>query len=47
MREIIFRRTQHDLDVARDLDLAYVRAAIRNPQPSHLDVVFRRHRDLE
>ena len=47
MREIVLGTRQHDLGVARDLDLARPIAVIGDRQPAHLDVVLGRHRDLE
>ena len=45
--EIVLGTREHDLGVAGDLDLARPVAAVGDRQPAHLDVVFRRHGDLQ
>ena len=45
--EVVLGTRQHDLGVAGDLDLARPIAAIGDRQAPHLDVVFRRHGDLQ
>ncbi len=47
VREVVRGQAEHQLGVARDLDLARPRAAVREREAAHLDVVLRRHRDLE
>ena len=45
--QVVRRRGEHDLGVARDLDLAGAVAVVRHRQPPHLDVVLGRDRDVE
>ena len=47
MGEVVLRPPQDDLGVAGNLDLPRPVAPVGDRQPSHLDVVFRRHRDLQ
>jgi hypothetical protein len=47
VREIVLGTRQHDLRITRDLDLARVVAVVRDRQPSHFHVIFRRHGDVE
>ncbi len=45
--QVVRCRGEHDLGVARDLDLAGSVAVVRDRQPPHLDVVLGRHGDVE
>ena len=45
--EVVRRRGEHDLRVARDLDLARAVAVVREREPPHLDVVLGRDGDVE
>ncbi len=47
MREIIGRARQDNFGVAGDIDLADPFALIDDRYPTHLDIVFGRHRDVE
>ena len=47
MREVLGGRREHDLHVACDFEFARAVSLVRQRQPPHLDVVFRRHRDIE
>ena len=47
MREVVGRAPEHDLGVARDVDLADAIAAIGQRQPPHLRVVSRRDHHLQ
>ncbi len=47
MGQVVRRRGEDDLRVARDLDLAGTVAVVRDRQPPHLDVVLGGDRDVE
>jgi len=47
MGEVVRRRREHDLGVARHVDLADARAVIADGNPAHFDVVFDRHGDIQ
>ena len=47
MREVVFRRSEHDLRVARHVDLADPEAAIGQLQAADLDIVFGGDGDIE
>ena len=47
VRKVVRGRAEHQLGVARDLDLARPRAAVRQRDTAHLHVVLGRYRDLE
>ena len=47
MRRMGVRVIEHDLEISRDLDLAHLRAMIREPQPAPLERCLRQHLEFE
>ena len=47
MGQIVSRRGEDDLGIARDFDLARTITVVGHGQPAHFDVVFGRYRDVE